>query len=537
MRIDGTPDCSDAVRPIQGNPAAVGIGVLAGLALLGLCGIAEAQSRSQRAIGDEHRARTLIDQGLPEAAVPIYKALQQESPGDLKILLGLTVAHFKARHYRDAIRVCHDMLRSQPHSVPAHLFLGASHFQLGEFEDAVEPLGRVITLAPDERNARLMLAEALLLSDRHAEALPHFQVASDLLPNDPRPWYGLHRIYDHLGRQAENQLAQGFPESGYALAVLGRRREAAGNYGIAARRFLGALADQTLDHFARQATVSDLMEIYERSGHGDWALAAARRFRSERVPDCTLRAESHACLYRAGQFEEILNADPSASFPSHSFWKARALAQLAVQARERLAGLGESPQLHEIDARAHGERGNHRVAAGLWKRALALDRGNRVLKLGLANALYESNDYSKAIPLLDELIADEPGSARLLFLRGACLLNVQQAERAVRDLSRAVDLKSDFGAARAELARAHLMTGVPDLAISQLLEILESDRDGTPHYRIAQAYQQVGKYDLAKEALATYHKLMLADRTRQQALLREYSEVPPPTQAENKSRR
>ena len=330
---------------------------------------------------------------------------------------------------------------------------------------------------------------------------------------------------------------EGFPESGYARAALAERQEVAGNYGIAARQFLRALSDRKLDPLARQAAVSGLAGIYERTGHENWALAARDMFRAEREPDCSLRTDSSACLYRASQFEELLNSNPSPPSPSHSFWRVCALEQLAARARERLAGLGESPQLHEIEARAYGERGSHRQAAALWRRALALDRENRVLKLGLANALYESNAFGDAIPLLDELIALEPRSARLRFLRGASLLNLHQAERAVRDLSHAVELNADYRSAHAELARAHLMTGRPAVAIPHLLEVLDSDTAGTQHYRLAQAYEQTGQDDLAKKALATYRTLTLAETTRRQALLRQSSKVPPPTQFETEPRR
>ena len=506
-------------------------GALLCFILLCLSGIAEAQSRSRQAAGEERRARSLIDQGRPEEAVPIYEALRVEFPDSSRVLVGLTVAHFQSGRFRDAIRVCRELLRTSPDSVPAHLFLGASHLQLGEAGQAVEPLARVIEMAPDERNARIMLAEALLLAGRPAEAQPQFEVASELLPDDPRPWYGLNRVYSLLSQTAEDQLAVRFPDSGYSHAVLGERHEAAGSYGSAVRRFVEALSDRALDPVARQVTLSALVKIYERSGHTDWGQAAEEMFQADRAPACAVGADVYACLYRDGRLEEILDSDPSASPPSHAFWKARALGQLAMRARERLAGLGDSPQLHEIEARLQGERGNHRQAAGLWERALALAPSNRVLKLGLANALFESNDFAQATPLLDGLVAEDPNAADYRYLRGACLLNLQQADRAVLDLSQAVQLRPGLDAARAELARAYLMTGSPERAIPHLRELLDSDSDGTHHYRIAQAYEQTGQKDLAGEALSTSRELMLAGRARQQALLRESSEVPPPGQA------
>ena len=497
-----------------------------------LAAIAGVEAQQRDPAADFLRARELLDSGQPQAAIPIYEALRRGSPEDPRFLLALTVATFKAGRYRDAIPLCRELLSLSPRSLPARLFLGASYFQLGEPDSAIGQLSEVVRLSPNERNARLMLAEAWLLTARHDEALPHFRVASDLLPNDPRPWYGLNRVYAQLRRAAEDRLTSEFPDSGYSHAALGERHERAGNYGIAARQLLKAVADQSVDAWTRQEAASLLGKIYVRSGHSDWA--ALIQSTDARAPpnDCAGDSSRHACRFRAGQFQEILEAGPAEPGPEFPFWRARAYSQLAKEALERLGSLGESPQLHEIAARDLDERGKHRLAAARWQQAVALDRANRVLKLGLAVALYESHAYDEALPLVDDLVATTEGTADLLYLRGTCLLGAHRAVEAARDLAQAVALDPLHESARAELSRAHLLNGEPDLAIRHLLKIVGSDEDGSYHYRLARAYEQTGQRELAKQALGAFRGLMLAHRDRQQALMREYSEIPPPPRSE-----
>ncbi len=164
-----------------------------------------------------------------------------------------------------------------------------------------------------------------------------------------------------------------------------------------------------------------------------------------------------------------------------------------------LAGLGDSPELHELRARGFAERGSHLMAARAWRAALDLDPGGTNLKTGLANALYEARDFRTTGPVLDELL-EEGESPELRFLRGSALLNEQRANEAVPHLERAVELAPDLERARAELSRAYLALDRPEGAIPHLRRILESDQNGSYAYRLATAYRRAGKKDLSEAA-------------------------------------
>jgi predicted Zn-dependent protease len=130
-------------------------------------------------VREAQRAQSLVVAGKPDEAIRIYQQLVRSSPNNPALLLNLCVAEYTAKHYREAIATATAALQLQPDLVPARLFLGASHLELGEFTTAVDSLQLVVAANPRERNGRLMLGEALLGAGRPAEAVDHFQAAAE----------------------------------------------------------------------------------------------------------------------------------------------------------------------------------------------------------------------------------------------------------------------------------------------------------------------------------------------------------------------
>jgi tetratricopeptide (TPR) repeat protein len=147
------------------------------------------------------RARQLLTSGQALKAVEVYRQLARMHPGDASTLLNLSIAQYKAGLFRDGAASAAAALKLSPDLVDAHLFLGANRLELGEFAGAADSLARVIAANPRERNARLMLAEALLGAGKAAAALEHFQAAAEMLPGNTRVLYGLGRAYEATGRK------------------------------------------------------------------------------------------------------------------------------------------------------------------------------------------------------------------------------------------------------------------------------------------------------------------------------------------------
>ncbi len=164
--------------------------------LIGLCPVAFAQSEAYE------RARRLLADGRPTEAAAIYRDLLRAQPASADLHLNLSVAEYKAARFREAAASASDALKLAPDLLPANLFLGASYLELGRFKDAVDALRRVVAADPHERNGRLMLAEALAGAGDPNSAIQHFRGAGELLPTNPRVWYGLATSYETVGDKA-----------------------------------------------------------------------------------------------------------------------------------------------------------------------------------------------------------------------------------------------------------------------------------------------------------------------------------------------
>lgn len=452
------------------------------------------------------RARTLADAGQLEEAVGIYRELLADRPDDARLLLHLAAARFKATDYAEAIRLCRRIVQAHPRAAPAWFFLGASHFQLRQFEAAIEPLSKAVAARPGERDARLMLAESLLLAGRHRDARIQFEAAKPLLLANPRVWYGLNRVYVQLGAIAMARLASEFPTSAAARVQSGAERSEAGDPSAAIRSLREALGRPDIGPALRRRASKLLASVYRQSGRAHEAQAIEAALEVSPQLECGTDSTDAACLFRGRRFDEVLRETETVRTARALYWRVQACAELAERASQRLRALPASPQRHELEARTFARRGNHRAASAAWRAALALDPRNRVLQVGLAAALFELRDYTAVLPFLDTVLAEGPEDPDARFMRGSAYLHLHRVGAAIPDLVRAIELRDDFAHARAELSRAYLLAGSPELAIPELKKILPRDEDGSYRYRLARAYQLTGQAVLAERALRDYRR-------------------------------
>src|ERR1051325_5059704 len=95
-----------------------------------------ALAQESNAVREAQRAQQLAAAGKFEEAIRMYRELVRNSPDNPILLLNLSIAEYTAKHYRDAIDHAGAALKLQPDLLPARLFLGASHLELGEFTRA-----------------------------------------------------------------------------------------------------------------------------------------------------------------------------------------------------------------------------------------------------------------------------------------------------------------------------------------------------------------------------------------------------------------
>lgn len=328
------------------------------------------------------QAQELLTAGKPALAAGLYRDLVRQFPSNAGLRVNLCIAEFQSRQYREAMADAAQALQLQPDLPAAQLFLGASRLELGDAAGAVPPLQQALAAHPDDRNALLLLAQALLGAARTQEALQMYQHAAELAPDNPKVWYGL-----------------------------GRSSEAVSNSAAAA------------------------------------------------------------------------------------------------QAWERLRSLPPSPEYYMHQAALLEQAGEYVEAARLWRAALPLSPGDVRLETGLVWALYKARDHTSALPLIDTLLNSNPQSAELNFLRGACLINLEQPAQALPSLELAISLDPALLPAQAALGQALLRTRQAAQAIPHLQAALAADQDGAVHFQLYRAYQMAGHQKEARRTLAEYQAM------------------------------
>jgi tetratricopeptide (TPR) repeat protein len=444
------------------------------------------------------RAQELVKAGKPEQAISLYLELAKAYPKNAQLLVNLAIAEYNARRFADAVTHCSGALHLDPGLMAANLFLGASLVELGENTAAVDPLEKVISAEPRERNGRLMLAEALLGCERYDAALKNFQMSSELLPQSPKVWYGLGQVYDALSQQAADKLEKDAPQSAFWLIISGDTEVERGRLGSAFRNYREALAAPGGDVSQAHA---GLARIYRVTGHDQWA-------------------ETQEALATHAEARPRSTGETALLFDRYLSYQ-----QLARQAYEKLAHLPSMEQ-HLHAARTLENKGNWMEAAAEWREALKLAPGNSRIQTDLAWSLFRSRDYAPALALARDLLKADPRSADVNFLCGATLLNLQRPAEAVPYLRSAVTTNPRLLPAQAAIGQALLQTGKAEEAIRHLKAGLATDEDGDTHFQLLRAYQITRQPVLAEQALAAYNKFRSLVEVRKSA--NEASEITAP---------
>ena len=485
--------------------------VLAGCVLLGLpsCLVAQSSDTADK----WRRANELVQAGKPDRAIPLYRELAAAFPRDPSFGVNLAIAQYKAHLYRDAVAECNALLKLQPKLFSAWLFLGASQLELGDAAKAAVALKKAVDLNPEDRNARLMLADAMLNQERYTEAAAHYEQAGRVMPDNSRVLLGLVRSYEGLATEIFGRLQAAAPSSPELMALEGDFELERKQFARALRQYRQALHARPSFPGVRESVAL----IYDKTGHPDWAMAEKQK---QAVLECT--SPSPECEFAAGHLREIAIA--VGSTPNEMYWQARALLRLSEEAYERLQELPPSPERYQAAARADERSGRWPDAAAAWKQALELSPGDIRIAQNLTLASCRNNDCASALPVLKEAMAREPVSAQLNFLYGVALSGTGDARRALPYLEAAVRLDGNLLDARAALGEAYLEAGEAERAIPQLEKAIAEDADGSRHYQLMRAYQSAAKQEQATAALREYREIL----RRREAAKEEDERITPP---------
>jgi len=446
------------------------------------------QDKNNELLQKAQKAGQLVREGKPQDAIPIYLQLVQASPNRPEFFVDLCVAEFKAKQYRDVIEHAGAALKLNPNLPVASLLLGASYLEIGQHTNAVAPLEKALAAMPKDRNARLMLAEALSGAARYEEALQQFHSAAEVLPDSSRVWYGMGQVYDALAERVCRDTQNRFPDSAYSWALTGDSDLRERRFGSAYAAYRRSLAKGPV----LPGVHTELARVYTETGHPDWA-----------AKEQSLEITAPKAPENSGE-------------PAASYSRCKTNRNLADESYARLSQLAPSVESHLHAAKVLDAAGRHREAVAEWRNGLQLAPQNIQAQLGLAWSLYLLRDYDPVLPILAHLLEIQPDSGDMEFLYGATLLNLEKPEAAIPHLQAALGRNPQMRAAQAALGQALLRCGRPEQAIPYLQASLAEDSDGDAHFQLFRAFQLTGKEDLAKRALADYRKIRAAHSQKDQ---------------------
>ncbi|TLM78972.1 sulfotransferase [Microbulbifer harenosus] len=119
------------------------------------------------------------------------------------------------RDWREASRLCIDVLRQDARQADAHLILGCAAGDAGAASTALRAFRTALTLAPERGDIRLQLARCLVQSGEHMAGECEADTCASLIGEDASQLDLLATIYSHLGKQ---EKAAPYAERAVAIA-------------------------------------------------------------------------------------------------------------------------------------------------------------------------------------------------------------------------------------------------------------------------------------------------------------------------------
>jgi tetratricopeptide (TPR) repeat protein len=192
------------------------------------------------------------------------------------------------------------------------------------------------------------------------------------------------------------------------------------------------------------------------------------------------------------------------------YWLVRTYMNLASDCFTQLTGtFPDSWRAHELRGEDYRVRNDYTSAIKEYQIAANLKPETAELheKLGELYLSLHEKPVSEAKAELEKALDLDPSRARSLYLLGRIYLMMREYQTGVFFLEKALRFEPNLLEARAELGKAFLHTGRPELAIRELEKVSSIDYYGDLHYQLYAAYRKLGKAELAQKALARSQEL------------------------------
>ncbi len=426
-------------------------------------------------------AETKLTLERTEEAIQLIEELNESVPKHPRVrFVNARLAYNEGRK-QEVTELLQTVVLDFPGFVPAHLLLGAAHYDLGNLGQAETHLQTALAEQPGNLTARKMLAAVLAQRGDPEQVLETLGPALEAGQVDAQL----------LGMLGEASLRAGDVEAGVSYLKQGLEADPAnpivtiqlatalvlsGEYEQAIET-LNVLPPETEPPFRRELL---LMLAHLRNDQADQALAIADQL-LQIHPDESLVYNLIGSIHLgAGElgaagdsFEQASKANPENPLSSLN------LARLAVA------------------------RGDTEAAVSHLEEALRVDPGNETALLALAGIDSRLGREREATARIEQAVAEHPESVRPRILLARAYISSGDIEQAEEQAAVAVDHAPDEPAALTVYGMSLLIGGKTNAAVAQLLRVVELRPGVAKAYsNLARAQYEAGDIPGAKESLA-----------------------------------
>lgn len=408
----------------------------------------------------------------------------------------LGVALVQAGRNDEALAVFEKVLVDDPDNVNVLAWVGHAYLESKQTDKAVNVLSRAHRLSPQNKLVATNLAAAYQQKGDTAGALAAYRDLSVLTPDDPTVWYNygslLLRKGDYAGAQTALRTSIKLKDDAATQNNLGQALEKSGDLKSAAQAY-GAASDLKADNidYARNAGTT-----YLKAGDPDKALTYYLRAVNLGDSDPSSRLAVAEAYLGAGRNKDALDLmqslEPSMG-DNATYWFNRGVLQgktgdwagaqtsyekcLAITPGDRDAAMNlglvlyrreeylKAAEVFEKLAKAKDDRAAMKnwaaslasadhlpEAITVWKDLLHKDEKNTLVRLDLADALWNTGDNQGARYHYAVVLQTEPKNARAMNGLGLWYLLQSQNREAERMFRQATEAKPDFAYAFNNLA-------------------------------------------------------------------------------------
>ncbi len=352
-------------------------------------------------------------------------------------LLSAGLEHQRAGRLEEAARIYEEVLACEPENPDALHLKGMLFYQRGDFERAVEWIGRAVRACPAAPMFHNNLGTVLIALGRLEQACACYRRALELDSGYAEAHSNLGSVLQQLG-----ELATALEHHETALRLAPDRAEAYNNYGNALRA-AGRL-EQARKAFERALQLRP-----------DYAEAWLNLSSVLRETDCTEEAE-RACRRSLECNPQLAEAHANLSavlLAERRFKEAEEAARRAIRLKPQLAEAHANLAAALIEQRRFGE------AAVPCQQALRLNPALPEAHANMGDVLAWRARDEEALACYEAALRLRPDSAEFWNKRGFALEQLGRWEEALECFEQAVRRKPDFAEARTNRAMAWLRRG------------------------------------------------------------------------------